>query len=412
MQSVSLHPPAGAKPAADLFTSDRSTGRLFAASGKREALFPGELLRSLHDSIIKMHGDAAQDVLYRTGYDWGLRTARALQTTSPAPSNPTALQLQQRLTQAWHSLALGGWGTTSVDLAQSNPAAVRVRIHGSVLPEVLGRSEDPVCHLIAGLLAGIWSFLARSERHSAEIGCTAAGQACCEFILGGAREVDAIEGWRQQAVAVAEILRRLQFAAAPEQPASASTPPGAIVDTAGARIVLVPAELLGALRYVAEGERAGSWSEVMKETGRAWGRRAGTQASSRIAGASHQTTGNSLETCLAELQSRFCEYGWGRLSVDLSGAAEYGLVTARLTNSYFAALPAEGASSGNPLASGVLQGYFEHVTGQALAAVEIAAGGPAAPESLFAISTPEHLQAIAPYVGGESAEQILARLRA
>lgn len=181
--------------------------------------------------------------------------------------------------------------------------------------------------------------------------------------------------------------------------------PRLLTDSSGTRVTGAALDFPRSLRYVFERERPGSWAAIMKSTGRAGGRQLAMRG---MAG-----TGSAppLGRCLEELRSHFLEYGWGLLSFDVSAAAEHGVVVAHLASSYFSDPDASDLAPAMPLPAGFLLGYFEQVTDQPLAAEEI--GIAAGPERATAIliSTSEQVARIAPFIGRESAEAILARLR-
>lgn len=118
-----------------------------------------------------------------------------------------------------------------------------------------------------------------------------------------------------------------------------------------------------------------------------------------------------LEACLALLEHSFAAYGWGRLKIDLNDAADHGFVVARLEHSYNVETLAETDGPVDAMVAGVLQGFFGHISGQALGCEEITCASQGAPHCTFVITAPERLATIAGAIGREAADTLLARLR-
>jgi predicted hydrocarbon binding protein len=186
---------------------------------------------------------------------------------------------------------------------------------------------------------------------------------------------------------------------------------GQIQNPLGGRIVAASPELLLGLRQVLDSERPGSWALAQKSAGSAWGRSLGTQLDQRLAQMSKPALSElPLEACLVILEHHFASHGLGRLKLDLSHAAEHGVVIATLEHSPFADLMKELPGFADPLAAGVLQGFFEHISGQGLGCGEIECAAHGASRCTFLITAPERLDAVADMVGARPAEAIIARL--
>ncbi len=200
--------------AAQLFRPDVTTGVVRHSHGGRIALLSRDLIRELHSAVILTCGDSAQDVLYRSGYEWALQEmtslSRRLLTQFGAQSELWQLDPKFVLETWWSPLAEAGWGAASFDCTPLPRGIVLVRLHDSIAAEIFGRAEDPVCHLYAGLFAGALSFIERAERHAMELECRSQGTDTCRFLAGPGPDVDAAESLRQQHVAAEEICSRMR----------------------------------------------------------------------------------------------------------------------------------------------------------------------------------------------------------
>ena len=189
-------------------------------------------------------------------------------------------------------------------------------------------------------------------------------------------------------------------------------PAGHLVDQAGGRVILVSAETTRSFRHVLEAEQPGAWSAAMKASGCHCGGSiaAGLDAALTALG-KPALTALPLEACLALLEHSFAAYGWGRLRIDLNDAAHHGFVVARLEHSYSVETLANADSPVNAMVAGILQGFFGHISGQNLGCEEIAGARLDSPLCTFVITTPERLALLATWIGRESVEALLARLR-
>jgi hypothetical protein len=188
---------------------------------------------------------------------------------------------------------------------------------------------------------------------------------------------------------------------------------GVMANPAGARVVCVGPELLRSLHLVLDHERTGAWTAVLKTAGFASGKKIAANLDAELAGLGKPALAAlPIEGCLVFIEHYFAVHGWGRLTLDLTDAAQHGVVLARLEQSVFAGALQDPKLFADPLLAGILQGFFEHISGQVLGCEEIACARRGAPHCIFVITAPERLGSIISFVGYESAEAILNRLRA
>lgn len=197
------------------FQPDPVEGSLRRANGSRLAVVPADFLLALHVYLFEHFADNSQDVLYRSGYEQGLLDLVRLNHELREQYGSESFDLWQMdakfiLDSWWEPLAQAGWGRCTFDLSALSRGIVFVDLDDSPIAEALGNTEHPVCHFLAGLFAGTMSFFERAERHATEIECRAAGGSQCRFIVAAGGDVDSAEGWRQQGLSAAEIIRRLR----------------------------------------------------------------------------------------------------------------------------------------------------------------------------------------------------------
>jgi uncharacterized protein len=188
-------------------------GSLRRSETERIGVFSSEFVQMLHVTLVDQFAENAQDVLYRTGYEWGLqdilRLAQQTQRQSAGRTDLWQTDPKSNLETWWAALADAGWGHCTFELASPGRGVATVELRDSAVVAALGASDQPICHLYAGLFAAALSFLQRTERHCVEIQCAALGAATCQFIVAAGSEIDSAETWRQQGTPAAEIIRRL-----------------------------------------------------------------------------------------------------------------------------------------------------------------------------------------------------------
>ena len=187
---------------------------------------------------------------------------------------------------------------------------------------------------------------------------------------------------------------------------------GRLVDPAGARVVLAAAESVRGFHRVLASEEPGAWSAAMKAGGHGCGQKIAARLDATLTALGQPVlSGLPLEACLALLEHQFAAHGWGRLKLDLTDAAEHGIVVARIEHSYFVETLAHVDDFVDPMLAGILQGFFEHFSGQTLGCEEIACARQGAAHCTFVLTDPERLALIVPLIGREDADALLARLR-
>jgi predicted hydrocarbon binding protein len=187
---------------------------------------------------------------------------------------------------------------------------------------------------------------------------------------------------------------------------------GTFADAQGNPVFFADAAVWRALHHVIENEKTGAWRTVMKTSGQDGGRKMALRLDARLAALGKPSLAAlPLEACLVFLERTFAMGGWGKLKLDLTAAAEHGLVVSRLQHSFLGEnLPAVNDFA-DPLLAGLLQGFFEHISGQVLACEEIGCVRRGDSGCTFVITSPERLAPILPLLGREAPAALLARLQ-
>ncbi len=187
---------------------------------------------------------------------------------------------------------------------------------------------------------------------------------------------------------------------------------GTVADHDGSRLVFLPHNLVRSLHGLLRAEKNAVWQTTFLQCGIALGRKVAAGLDAELGRLDQPVLAAlPLETCLVFIERHFASHGWGRLKLDLTDAPEHGLVSAQLHGSYFVEVLADAGEFVDPLLSGILQGFFEHVSGQELGCLEIACARKGAAHCTFVITAPDRLAAVAPLLGTATAEAIIARLK-
>lgn len=198
----------------NIFQFDSTHGSLRRNGTGRIAAFSSEFVQTLHVTLLEQFAETAQDVLYRSGYEWSLRELVRLtpQIQRQLGGSPDVRHAGPPvvLDAWWAPFAEAGWGQCTFEVASGERGVAVAELRESAVVAALGSSDQPICHLYAGLFAAALSFLQRAERHCVEIQCRALGAPTCQFVVAGGPEVDSAETWRQQGTGAAEIIRRLR----------------------------------------------------------------------------------------------------------------------------------------------------------------------------------------------------------
>lgn len=204
---------AGSPATREPFRHDPAEGALRLADGAPAVALSEPVIQGLHFALVEAAGENAQDVLYRTGYEWALQDMLRLNRQLQEQFGSGHFDFWQTdakfvLDTWWAPLAAGGWGGATFGLAALTRGLLFVELRQSPVATAFSGADHPVCHLHAGLFAGALSFFDRAERHAVEVQCLALGAESCRFIVGPGAEVDSAEAWRQQGTSAAEIVRR------------------------------------------------------------------------------------------------------------------------------------------------------------------------------------------------------------
>ncbi len=177
---------------------DVEKGRI-SIGGVDEVLFGSEIVEILHHVLGEAAGEEKERYLYEIGYQAGFKEATyALEKGRWAPKILVPLvtsaglidrvrcdnRMARFLDHVENMVARlilneGGWGRIAEFDYRSRP--IRVTLLYSQEAAWLPPSDQPVCHIFAGLVAGHVSAVSGERLEAREVACVAAGAEACVF---------------------------------------------------------------------------------------------------------------------------------------------------------------------------------------------------------------------------------------
>lgn len=190
MSPPASSPAAGGQPpapkrfdAAALFQRD-AAGAIRLDDGTPAVSLPASMLRHLAAALQADVGPETSCVLYKCGFEWGLRDmkrchARLLTTYGGGTLEPRRMNRRFIFASWWAGLAATGWGTARLERLEPG---VRLSL---VLRDAAptGAADEPsATTLYAGLFAGACSFLDQEVRQAVRLARSDDGQVV--FLIG------------------------------------------------------------------------------------------------------------------------------------------------------------------------------------------------------------------------------------
>lgn len=129
-------------------------------------------LVSLYGAVIRLAGFGIGGVLYQAGRQGGLRGARLLQER-------LGLQGEALLEAARLAFEAANWGRASW---RREDTSFIVEVEGSVLAEGLRPQKKPICHPLAGYIAGFLEIAIERPVRVREVACAAVEGSLCRFV--------------------------------------------------------------------------------------------------------------------------------------------------------------------------------------------------------------------------------------
>jgi len=146
-------------------------------SGIRYLLIRPETLVEIQKVIEEKFGsEAAHEIFYQSGFRGTSLTAGKLLDSGLTPRECLEAMFRMGAHLGWGKFELPNMETVGKE-------NIEVTIHGSPFARAYGAAEQPVCAILSGALAGIFSSLLGAVYICNEVGCAVSGDASCTFRL-------------------------------------------------------------------------------------------------------------------------------------------------------------------------------------------------------------------------------------
>jgi predicted hydrocarbon binding protein len=146
----------------------------------RVIVFDADFVKALSISLTKTYQTGATVILYHMGLSYGeLLGKRILE------SGGLARQAEGVYRQRYASLAAGKFHFPSLAAlaAEGPPAKIKVSLEDSFFAKAIGRTGQPECHIVRGILEGTAKVVFGKDYQCQETKCLSKGDALCEFLL-------------------------------------------------------------------------------------------------------------------------------------------------------------------------------------------------------------------------------------
>jgi len=198
----------------EFFQHDPEQGAIYLRDGQRASKVNEAFITGLHQGIEEEVGDAGALLMYQCGREWAKQdmqrfNARMRHEFGGGKQDIWQMNMRFVLESWWWPLNVTGYGAWKLDLSFKQRDLTVVELRNSAVAQSMKLVGKPVCHMYAGLFAGVFSFYEREERNGIEVQCYSMGNDVCKFLIGNEKKIDAAKFWRQEGASANEIVDNL-----------------------------------------------------------------------------------------------------------------------------------------------------------------------------------------------------------
>jgi uncharacterized protein len=197
--------------APERFFDRRDAARLRTVHAERVMLVPEDFLMGFQLALDEQVGDAAGEIMYRCGFEWGKQDIvlfmKRLEAEYQRPTKTFSMGTLLELW--WWPLQAEGWGAWRYDLSNRKEGLVYIDVFESAVAQTIGNIGKVVCHYYAGMFAAVFSHLSRKDLSGIEIQCLSMGEDFCKFLIGSSKRINAAQFWVREGAAAKDIIARL-----------------------------------------------------------------------------------------------------------------------------------------------------------------------------------------------------------
>jgi predicted hydrocarbon binding protein len=193
------------------FLRRMQAGRLVDVFDQRCMLVSEDFIVGFQFALEEEVGDAAADIMYRCGYEWGRRDIARFAARFPEEFG------KSRPRRASSSCSRRGGGRCrspagargGYDLTHRKEGLIFVDLYDSAVARSVGNIGKVVCHYYAGMFAAVFSAPGGRELSSIEIQCYSMGEGFCKFLIGSSKRINAAQFWVAEGARASEVIARL-----------------------------------------------------------------------------------------------------------------------------------------------------------------------------------------------------------
>ena len=193
------------------FYSNDEAGRLVNRYKQRAMLVTEDFIVGCQAALEEEVGDAAGEIMYRCGYEWGKQDIAAfdkrMQEEFKRPIEEMVFGMM--LETWWWPLQVAGWGAWKYDLTNKSQGIIFVDLYDSAVAKSVGNVGKVVCHYYAGMFAAVFGHLARYDLSGIEIQCYSMGEESCKFLIGSSKRINAAQFWVREGASAKDIIAKL-----------------------------------------------------------------------------------------------------------------------------------------------------------------------------------------------------------
>lgn len=195
----------------DFFQHDRNTGILRNVYGQRCIYVTEDFVTGLLAGLEEEVGDAAGEIMYKCGYEWGREDMKSFTARAQAEYEVefSKMRMGMMLETWWWPLQIEGWGGWRYDFRQGKQGLIFIDLFESAVAQSLGNLGKVVCYFYAGMFAAVFSTLAKRELSSIEIQCYSMGEDYCKFLISTSKRVNAAAFWRNEGATSKDIMKKV-----------------------------------------------------------------------------------------------------------------------------------------------------------------------------------------------------------
>lgn len=217
--AISLHAGDGQQAAHCMYDKSKyfnfrpELGEINLATSNRGVNVSEDFIVGLQSGLEEEVGDAAGMIMYQAGFEWGLQDMIAFEQRFEQEfggrTKISEANLVFVLEQWWWPLTSEGWGAWSIDFSHRKQGLIFADMYESAVARSLGNIGKPVCHMYAGLLAGVLTYFSKHDLSGIEIQCFSMGMDYCKFLMGAEKRINAASFWVEEGARADEIVERM-----------------------------------------------------------------------------------------------------------------------------------------------------------------------------------------------------------